>query len=73
MKARLAKKIQKQLTPSEISDKCKSFWNRYNRAWFYSQRLYRRLIKKMKKEGKCVSFDKELDQLINEILDELKY
>lgn len=39
MKARLAKKIQKQVSPHEVNDKNRSYWDRYNRAWLYSQRL----------------------------------
>lgn len=70
MKARLAKKIQKQVTPPEISDKNRSYRDRYNRAWLYSQCLYRRLIRKMRKEGKIVWSDTELDKLIDEIFDE---
>lgn len=72
MNARLAKKIQKQVSPSEVNDKNRSYWDRYNRAWFYSQRLYRRLIRKMRKEGRVVWSDTELDKLIDEILDEFK-
>lgn len=72
MKARLAKKIQKQVIPSEISNKSRSYWDRYNRAWFYSQRLYRRLFRKMRKDGRIVWSDTELDKLIDEIFDELK-
>ncbi len=72
MKARLAKKIQKQVTPSEIRNKNRSYWDRYNRAWFYSQRLYRRLFRKMRKDGRIVWSDTELDKLIDEIFDELK-
>lgn len=70
MKARLAEKIQKQVTPFEISNKSRSYWDRYNRAWIYSQRLYRRLIRKRRKEGKIIWSDTELDKLIDEILDE---
>lgn len=72
MKARLAKKIQKQVSPPEVNDKNRSYWDRYNRAWLYSQRLYRRLIRKMRKDGKIVWSDTELDKLIDEILDEFK-
>lgn len=72
MKTRLAKKIQKQVTPYEANDKNRSYRDRYNRAWIYSQRLYRRLIRKMRKEGKFVWSDTELDKLIDEILDEFK-
>lgn len=72
MKARIAKKIQKQVTPPEINDKNRSYWDRYNRAWLYAQRLYRRLLRKKREDGKLASWsDAEIDKLIDEVLEEL--
>lgn len=72
MKARLARKVFKEIPPSEISNKSRSYWDRYNRAWIYIQRLYRRLLRKRRKEGKLIIYDPKLDRFINEILDEFK-
>lgn len=66
MKIRIAKKIQKQKRPPEISNKNRSYWDRYNRSWLYIMRLYRRLIRKKKREGKMVIWsDEELNKLID--------
>lgn len=72
MKVRLCKKVFKEIPPSKISNKSRSYWDRYNRAWLYIQRLNRRLLRKRRKEGKLIIYDPELDRLINEILDEFK-
>lgn len=63
MNTRLAKKIQKQINPPEAIDKISAYWDRYNRAWLYSQRLYRRLLRKMRKEGRYIWFDTELNRI----------
>ncbi|MCM0314284.1 hypothetical protein [Bacteroides fragilis] len=71
MNIRQANKIQKQVSPSEINNKSRAYWDRYNRSWLYSQRLYRRLIRKKRKEGKFLWSDTELNKLIDEILNEI--
>lgn len=72
MNIRQSKKIQNQVSPSETNKKNRAYWNRYNRAWIYNQRLDRRAIRKMRKEGRFVWSDTELDKLVDDILNEEK-
>lgn len=72
MKVRIARKVFKEIPPSEIKDKSRTYWDRYNRAWIYIQRLHRRLLRKRRKEGKLIVYDQELDKLIDEVLNEFK-
>lgn len=73
MKARIAKKIIKQVTPKEINLKSSVYWFRYNKSYIYTQRLYRKLIKKRRKERKIIWEDEELNKLIDEIIDEFSF
>lgn len=70
MKARLAKKIQKQKIPPETDDRNRSYRYRYNRAWLYSQRLYRKLLQRRRKDGRLVWTGIELDKVVNEAISE---
>lgn len=71
MRARQANKIQKQVSPPETSNKWRKYWEKYKRSQVYSDKLYRRLFRKMKKEGrlKILSYE-EIDQIYGNVMDE---
>lgn len=71
MRTRQAKKIIKQDSPAETDQKSRSWWNRYNRYYTYSQRCYNKVFNRWRREGKLpVWSDTEIDKMIDEIIKE---
>lgn len=70
MNVRQAIKILKQDRPRETHPKNRVWWNRYNRAFNYTQKLYNHKFSKIRKERNGVQLLSECE--VDNIIDEIK-
>ena len=72
MNARQANKIMKQDSPRETDSRSRTYWNRYYTADYYIGRLYRRLFRKLRKNGREFLSNEQIDECINAVYNEEK-
>ena len=70
MNLRQANKIIKQHSLSETDLKCRSYWNRYEKANAYVTKLYNRKFARMRKGGITFLTEEEVDEIVDKAINE---